>query len=409
MQVGYSGYGGAPRYLCGRGTHLYGTPPCQSTGRGAPAPRRARATVPGAASRPSLQATAQSAGRRRAATTASQVAAFELAAERARFEAGRALRKRDEVEPEQPAGRPDPGGPARRTPGRRRASAEADLAAARARHPVPLTGEELAWLQQAGADVRAVFDAPATTNSQRKQLIRAVISEITLTIDRPAADLADALIALAGHGDHRRSPSPAPTRGAGAHPRTSRGHRRPGPAPGRRTTTTPPSRRSWAASTRRTATGLACTQQPGQRPAPLPRHPRTARPRPRMSEPPARGWPPWSPSRRPQQLLGVGKVTIYRWLRHGLHHRRAAHPRRPWHIRVDQAPPRPHPARRPRRLAAPRPGRQTPSAWPARPCCTGPASSRSPRHPRTPQRPAYPGRTRTPWTVPHHTKRKAQC
>ena len=32
MQVGYSGYGGAPRYLCGRGTHLYGTPPCQSTG-----------------------------------------------------------------------------------------------------------------------------------------------------------------------------------------------------------------------------------------------------------------------------------------------------------------------------------------------------------------------------------------
>ena len=33
MQVGYSGHGGdAPRYLCGRGTHLYGTPPCQSIG-----------------------------------------------------------------------------------------------------------------------------------------------------------------------------------------------------------------------------------------------------------------------------------------------------------------------------------------------------------------------------------------
>jgi DNA invertase Pin-like site-specific DNA recombinase len=29
MQVGYSGHGGdAPRYLCGRGTQLYGTPPC---------------------------------------------------------------------------------------------------------------------------------------------------------------------------------------------------------------------------------------------------------------------------------------------------------------------------------------------------------------------------------------------
>jgi hypothetical protein len=28
LQVGYSGHGGdAPRYLCGRGTQLYGTPP----------------------------------------------------------------------------------------------------------------------------------------------------------------------------------------------------------------------------------------------------------------------------------------------------------------------------------------------------------------------------------------------
>ena len=33
MQVGYSGHGGdAPRYVCGRGTQLYGTPPCQSIG-----------------------------------------------------------------------------------------------------------------------------------------------------------------------------------------------------------------------------------------------------------------------------------------------------------------------------------------------------------------------------------------
>ena len=52
-----------------------------------------------------------------------------------------------------------------------------------------LTSEELAWLTAAGADVRAVFDAPATTNPQRKQLIRAVISEITLTIEPAGADL----------------------------------------------------------------------------------------------------------------------------------------------------------------------------------------------------------------------------
>ena len=64
--------------------------------------------------------------------------------------------------------------------------ADAALAAARARHPARLTSDELAWLKRAGADVRAVFDAPATSNSQRKQLIRAVISEIVLTIDRQA-------------------------------------------------------------------------------------------------------------------------------------------------------------------------------------------------------------------------------
>jgi hypothetical protein len=65
-------------------------------------------------------------------------------------------------------------------------NAEADLVAARARHPVRLTSEELAWLTKAGADIRAVFEAPATANTQRKQLIRAVINEITLTIDRQA-------------------------------------------------------------------------------------------------------------------------------------------------------------------------------------------------------------------------------
>jgi hypothetical protein len=40
------------------------------------------------------------------------------------------------------------------------ARAEADLAAARARRPVQLTGEELACLTRAGADLRAVFGAP---------------------------------------------------------------------------------------------------------------------------------------------------------------------------------------------------------------------------------------------------------
>ena len=37
---------------------------------------------------------------------------------------------------------------------------------------------------QAGADIRAIFEAPGTTPRERKQLIRALLSEVTLTVDR---------------------------------------------------------------------------------------------------------------------------------------------------------------------------------------------------------------------------------
>ncbi len=59
--------------------------------------------------------------------------------------------------------------------------AERDLLAAQARRPVRLTEEELAWLSRAGADVRAVFTAPTTTFRERKQLLRAIVSEVVVT------------------------------------------------------------------------------------------------------------------------------------------------------------------------------------------------------------------------------------
>lgn len=64
--------------------------------------------------------------------------------------------------------------------------AERDLLAARARRPVRFTDEELAWLSRAGADVRAVFAAPSTTFRERKQLLRAIISEVVVTVDTQA-------------------------------------------------------------------------------------------------------------------------------------------------------------------------------------------------------------------------------
>ena len=42
-------------------------------------------------------------------------------------------------------------------------AAENNLAAQRARRPVAFTEQELAWITTAGADLRAVFDAPTTT------------------------------------------------------------------------------------------------------------------------------------------------------------------------------------------------------------------------------------------------------
>ena len=103
------------------------------------------------------------------------------ALERARFEAGRALRQYNNVEPENrlvartleavledklTAVRP-----------------ENQLAAQQARRPVTLTQEETAWITTAGADLWAIFQAPATTNAQRKELIRAVITEVTVTVE----------------------------------------------------------------------------------------------------------------------------------------------------------------------------------------------------------------------------------
>jgi hypothetical protein len=65
-------------------------------------------------------------------------------------------------------------------------AAEASLAAEQARQPSSLTDDEVRWLAAAGADIRAVFDAPSTTPRERRRLIRAVISEITVTADKQA-------------------------------------------------------------------------------------------------------------------------------------------------------------------------------------------------------------------------------
>ena len=60
--------------------------------------------------------------------------------------------------------------------------AEADLTAQQARRPATLTATELAWLERAGADIRRIFQAPTTTARERKQLLRALITEVVVTV-----------------------------------------------------------------------------------------------------------------------------------------------------------------------------------------------------------------------------------
>ena len=103
---------------------------------------------------------------------------------------------------------------------------------------------------------------------------------------------------------------------------------------------------------------------------------------------------------RAAQLLGVDKTTIYRWLRDGFITGEQLTPGAPWQIRVDQA-------------LRDRIRPDVPDGWlPLDQAAkvlgvsrqtvlhkVQPASSPQSTSPGTPQRPAYPGRTRTPWTV----------
>jgi biotin operon repressor len=44
--------------------------------------------------------------------------------------------------------------------------------------------QQAAWCRFAGADLRKVFDAPTTTDRERKQLLRAILTDVIVTVDR---------------------------------------------------------------------------------------------------------------------------------------------------------------------------------------------------------------------------------
>jgi DNA invertase Pin-like site-specific DNA recombinase len=326
MQTGYSGTkGNCPRYVCARAKQLYGTERgCQSLG-GRRLEQRVLAEVFAVLEPACLQATAKALAEADAHHT-TRLLAFELAVERARFEADRAHRQFDQVEPENRlVARTLERAWEQRLADLRQA--EADLAAQQARRPTTLTAQELTWLQRAGADLRRVFEASTTTARERKQLLRAVISEVVVTVNAEqrtaelrviwqggaTSELTMPLTKTGGHFRTTDEDTVALVRRLAVHYDDtqialilSRQHRR-------------------------TGTGLAFTRA---RVASL----RVSRGIPACQRKPvvAAGDDAVVVGVGPaEQLLGVSKVTIYRWLREGFIVGEQLTPGGPWHLRID--------------------------------------------------------------------------
>jgi excisionase family DNA binding protein len=320
MQVAYSGTSGrVARYACVRAHHLHGTDhSCQSLGgvrlERAIAGAFLEAVTP-AAVRASAQAIEQI-ERQHDERLAGQC----LAVERAEFEAGRARRQFDACEPEHRL--------VARTLEARLETELSELERERRklaelerRRPQPLTAAERQALARIARDLPRLWNAPTTTDRDRKELLRSLISEVTVTVrEEPRR----AEIEIAWEGGARTELRVALVR---------RGFKR---------TCTPedtveliralaahhPDRQIAAILNkqgRRTGTGLLFSE------------PRVRHVRDQHDIPAA---PPPDPEaglftiEQAAEQLGVCHGTIYRWLRAGLLPGEQVTPHAPWRIRL---------------------------------------------------------------------------
>jgi DNA invertase Pin-like site-specific DNA recombinase len=332
MQVAYHS-GGNPAYRCGRANQMYGASTCQRIGG-----RRLHETVLAellAALAPACLAATIQAMTDTEAQFRQNLAVFERALERARYEAGRALRRYDNVEPENRlvARTMEAALEGKLTAVR---TAENQLTTQQARRPVTLTEQETAWITTAGADLRAIFQAPATTNTQRKELIRAVITEIAVTVhDNPDGDgtARTCQVQITWQGGASTALQ-MPMTASGRHGRTTSEDtlgliRR---LASRYDDTT--IARILGQQNRRTATGLPFRKTHV-------RALRTYHGIPEYQAPPANVRPGCQDAivvsiAEAGRHLGVSSATIYRWLRDGFVTGEQLTPGAPWQIRVDQ-------------------------------------------------------------------------
>jgi DNA invertase Pin-like site-specific DNA recombinase len=185
MQVGYSGKTLVPNYSCVRGNQLYGTERCQSVG-GRRIERVVLDAVFQALEPAGIEATLRAIEHAEGDHQA-KIRSAELELERAQIHAERARRQFDACEPENRlvVRTLEREWEQRLTAVR---AAERALAESATKRPNPLTSEEIAWCRQAGTDLRKVFDAPTTADRERKQLLRAILTDVIVTVDRESEE-----------------------------------------------------------------------------------------------------------------------------------------------------------------------------------------------------------------------------
>ena len=332
MRVGYSGHlslaGDTRRGLSSRYVCMVGGPwvnagrTCQGVG-GRQIEHAVVDAVFAALEPAALAATAEALVEAESSRTG-RLRVFHLALERTRYDAERARRQYDACEPENRlVARTLEAEWERRLAAV--AAAEQALAAEEAYRRARFSPEERAWLERAGADIRAVFDAPTTTMRERKQMLRAVLAEITLTVDRPNRR-ADLVLWWEG-GATTPLTVPLPRLGA----------------PWRRTDDTtielvrrlaqhyddPTIAQILGRQHRRTGSGLPYTKS---RVAELRHH--HGIPLSRPAQPSPAGAESVSIARA-AKVLSVGVGTLYRWLADGFIAGEQPTPGAPWQIRLD--------------------------------------------------------------------------
>jgi len=181
MQVAYSGNTGqVPRYACVRAHHLHGTDhACQSVG-GVRLERAITGAFLDAVTPAGIRASAQAIEEIEQQHD-ERLTGQRLAVERAEFEAGRARRQFDACEPENRL-------VARTLETRYELTLEElererrKLAELERHRPEPLTAAERDALAKIARDLPRLWSAETTTHRDRKELVRTLITEITITV-----------------------------------------------------------------------------------------------------------------------------------------------------------------------------------------------------------------------------------